>query len=141
MNEIISFEALPHHSQQVHVVPDRRLRRSYHDSGRARTNFANPRKPAWECAPCGWFSGRRTIRTKSRGARRQLAECDSSPTYSGSGPRMSTLYFAATAMSFAISGGVKSLKGTLSSKTKRSNPAGAHSRSIRAGLAPTTLKP
>jgi hypothetical protein len=30
---------------------------------------------------------------------------------------------------------VKSLKGTLSSKTKRSNPAGAHSSSIRAGLA------
>jgi len=80
---------------------------------------------------------------ESRGPRRRRLPEDaipSSPTYSGSGPRMSILYFVATTMSFAISGGVKSLKGTLSSKTKCSNPAGAHSSSIRAGREPTTLK-
>jgi hypothetical protein len=61
---------------------------------------------------------------------------------SGSGPRMSTPYFAAVAMSSAMSGGAGTAStGRLNSRTNRSNPAGAHCRSIRAGLVPMTRKP
>jgi hypothetical protein len=52
---------------------------------------------------------------------------------------MSTLYLAATVMSFAMSGGAGA--GSLISRTNRSKPAGAQSSSMRAGASPSTLKP
>ena len=58
---------------------------------------------------------------------------------SGSGPSMSTWYFAAAAVSFAMSGAAGA--GALSSATNCSNPAGAMRSSMRAGASPTTLKP
>jgi hypothetical protein len=62
-----------------------------------------------------------------------------SATYSGSCPRMSILYFAATAMSFAMSGGAG--VGSLISTTNWSKPPGAQRSSMRAGASPSTLKP
>ena len=122
-----------------------RTLRDYHPGQPRRRRYRHPAGIAvWEAIRSGQLPDTRQPRAESRSHRRRSNPKYATPSsgiYSGSGPRMSILYFAATAMSFAISGGVKSLKGTLSSKTKLSNPAGAQSSSIRAGIEPTTLKP
>ncbi len=75
-----------------------------------------------------------------------LVACPTGTSSSGNGPRISTRYLAATAISVAMSGGAdggedQSAAGSPSSTTNCSKPAGVAKRSKRAGAVPSTRNP